>query len=198
MTPADDSDLIPLVRLERPPMPDADKLMLTPLDLLLEILADCITPAMQAQIVEQFGVYLGKGQHPALVNRRLLNFLCQTCLPQYSPTEAQREFGRRSVLHYRKSILGRVMLAALPVMGMERLLRQYPRQTAAVTNYGTRSVYALAPGEWRLDAEDETMSPDQIQGNFEASCGLIHPQDLHITFTVVGPGNYRFHIHWQP
>ncbi len=98
-------------------------------------MADSITPAGRAQFVEQFGAYLGKGQTPALVNRQAIEFLCRIWLPQHSVAEAHYAFGRRSVLYYRTSILGRVMLAALPLMGMERLLRQFPRQLAAVTNY---------------------------------------------------------------
>ncbi|MDQ2805877.1 MAG: DUF2378 family protein [Chloroflexota bacterium] len=198
MTPAD-PDLTLVTRQERAPIADAAKLMLTPLDLILEVMADCLTPLIRAHIAQEFGAYLGKSQHPALVNRRLLDFVCRTCLPQYSLEEAHREFGRRSVQYYRESsILGRIMMAAVPLMGMERLLRQYPRQLAAVTNYGTRTVYTLAPGEWRLDDEDEIMSPHQLQGNFEMGCSMVHPRDLRVTFTIRTPNSYSFHIHWQP
>ncbi len=187
-----------ITRLERPPVPDADKLMITPLDMLVEVMTASITPAIRRQFEAQFGAHLGKGQHPALINRQALEFLCRHCLPEYSLADAYREFGRRSVLHYRASILGRIMMAAVPLMGIERLLRQYPRQLAAVTNYGTRTVYALAPGEWRLDAEDEGLLPEQLQGNLESACGLVHPQDLRVGLVIHAPGNYSFPIHWQP
>ncbi len=198
MTPAN-PNLTLVTREERPPVPDADKLMLTPLDLSLDLMADCLTPAIRAQFTAQFGAYLGKGQHPALVNGQALDFLCRICFPESSLEAAQREFGHRSIQYYRESsILGRIMMAAVPIMGIERLLRQYPRQLAAVTNFGTRTVYALAPGEWRLDAEDEIMSPHQLQGNIEMGCSFVHPRDLRVTFTTHAPQSYSFHIHWQP
>lgn len=198
MTSADPT-LTLVTRLERPPLPDADKLMLTPLDMTLEVMSESLTPAIRAQFGAQFGAYLGKGQHPALINHQALDFLCRTCLPEYPLAEAYREFGHRSVQHYRQSsILGRVMMAAVPVMGIERLLRQFPRQMAAVSNFGTHTVYALAPGAWRLDDEDEIMPPEQLQGNLEAACSLVHAQDLRVTFTTRAPQSYSFFIHWHP
>ena len=197
MTPAD-PHLTLVARLERPPIADADKLMITPLDMLVEVMTDRITPAIREQFKAQFGAYLGKSQHPTRINRQALEFLCRQCLSEYSLTDAYREFGRRSVLHYRASILGRIMMAAVPLMGIERLLRQYPRQLAAVTNYGTRSVYARAPGEWQLNAEDEVLPPEQLQGNLETACGLVNPQGLRVDLVIHAPGNYSFPIHWQP
>src|SRR5690242_14032737 len=129
----------PIIRIERPPMPDSEKRYLTQLDVALETVGDALTPELRAQIQTEFGAYLGKAGHPVLIANQLTELLCRNCFGDQPLLEARRLFGRASVAHYRESILGRVMLAAIPIMGMERIVRMIPRDFAATTNYGTRS-----------------------------------------------------------
>src|SRR5690242_20908801 len=96
------------IRIERPPMPDADKRYLTQLDVALETVGDALTPELRAQVETEFGAYLGKPGHPALIANQLTELLCRNCFGDQPLLEARRLFGRASVGHYRESILGRV------------------------------------------------------------------------------------------
>ena len=150
---------IPLVHLARAVVPDQEKMMLTPLDLGLQTIEPYLSPADRAAVVTQFGAYLGKPHHPVLVSNQFVDCVCRLGFPALSPSDARRRLARLSVASYQQSILGRVMFASLRLMGMERVLRQTPRQFAATTNYGTRWIAVLAPHHWRFDCEDELIAP---------------------------------------
>jgi uncharacterized protein (TIGR02265 family) len=187
----------PVIRIERPLMPDAEKRLLTPLDVAVGTVGDALTPALRAQIQTEFGLYLGKAGHPALIANQLTELLCRNCFGDQPLPEARRLFGRASVVHYRESILGRVMLAALPIMGMDRIVRLIPRNFAATTNYGTRSVVEIGPRHWRADFEDEILYPEILQGMLESIGDLAHVPSLRVTATTRGPKHFSFDLTWQ-
>jgi uncharacterized protein (TIGR02265 family) len=187
----------PTIRITRPPVPDAEKRYHTQLDVALETVGAALTPELRAQIETEFGAYLGKPGHPALIANRLTELLCRNCFGDQPLLEARRLFGRASVGHYRESILGRVMLAAIPIMGMERIVRMIPRDFAATTNYGTRSVVEIGPRHWRCDFEDEIVYPEIIQGVLEGIGELARVPGLQITCTPRGPAHFAFDITWQ-
>ncbi|HEX6607540.1 MAG TPA: DUF2378 family protein [Chloroflexia bacterium] len=187
----------PTIRITRPPVPDAEKRYLTQLDVALETAGDRLTPALRAQIEQEFGAYLGQTGHPCLVANRLDDLLCRACFADHLMPEARRLFGRASVGHYRESILGRVMLAAIPIMGMERIVRLIPRSFAATTNYGTRVATEIGPRHWRCEFEDEIMYPEIIQGVLEGIGELARVPGLQITCTPRGPAHFAFDITWQ-
>lgn len=185
------------IRIERPPVPDAEKRYLTQLDVAMETVGDEITPELRAQIQTEFGAYLGKAGHPCLIANRLNDLLCMNCFGARSLPEARRLFGRASVGHYRESILGRVRRAAIPIMGMERIVRLIPRDFAATTNYGTRSVAEIGPHHWRCEFEDEIMYPEIIQGILEAIGEMAHVPGLQVTCWRLGPKHFAFDLTWQ-
>ncbi|HMA33264.1 MAG TPA: DUF2378 family protein [Chloroflexia bacterium] len=196
--PASALHIVPLARVDRPPMADSAKMNLTSINLALQVMEPYLTPAIREQVEAEFGAYLGKGQYPTVVGIQLVDFLCQACLPEHALTEARRLFGQRSVAKYRESILGRVMLAALPLMGLERILRQAPRQLSAVNNYGTRWVTELGPQHWRLDCDDEIMPPETLQGSIEVVGQLLHASGLQVTYSLPAPKHIAFEITWSP
>jgi uncharacterized protein (TIGR02265 family) len=178
-------------------MPDAEKRYLTPLDVALETVGDALTPELRAHIETEFGAYLGKPGHPALIANQLTELLCRNCFGDQPLREARRLFGRASVAPYRDSVLGRVMLAAVPIMGMERIVRMIPRDFAATTNYGTRSVVEIGPRHWRCDFEDEIVYPEIIQGILEAIGNMARVPGLRVTCKRRGPQHFTFDITWQ-
>lgn len=156
------SEPTPLTRLARPVIPDAAKMLMTPLDLGLQTMAPYLSPADHAAVQSQFGAYLGKPHHPVLVSNTFIDCVCRAGFPTLSLSKARRRLAYLSVAQYQRSILGRVMFASLRLMGLERALRQAPRQFAAATNYGTRWVAPLGPRHWRFDCQNELMHPETI------------------------------------
>jgi uncharacterized protein (TIGR02265 family) len=81
-------------------------------------------------------------------------------------------------------------------MGLERILRQAPKQFAAACNYGTRWVADLGPQHWRFDCEDEIMPPEMVMGNLDAIAEFAGVTDLQITFSLIAPKHYSFDLVW--
>ncbi len=103
----------PVVHLARPAIPDAQKMMTTPLDIWLHALEPYLTPATQAAAHAQFGAWMGNPAHPALVINEFSDFICQAGFPDRTRADARRRMAHLSVAKYQQSILGRVMLAPL-------------------------------------------------------------------------------------
>lgn len=188
----------PRARAVRPVIPDSEKVFMSSLDVTVQVVEDSgrLTPAIRAQVVDQFGAYLHKPQVPALVYTQLVDLLCATCLADQPLAEARRLFGRGSLTRYRETILGRVLLATLPIVGLERMLRRAPQDFALACNYGTRSVVELGPHHWRMDFEDEILYPEVLQGIFQEVGTLLHLPQLQTTYTVLGPRHVAFEFRW--
>ncbi len=191
------TDPIPLVHLARTVLPDQEKLLLTSLDLGLQTMEPYLSPAARAAVVGQFGAYLGKPSHPVLVSNEFVDCVCRLGFPTLALSDARRKLARLSVASYRQSILGRVMFASVRIMGLERVLRQTPRQFAATTNYGTRWVASLGPRHWRFDCEDELLYPETMIGNLEEVAQIVGVPTLTVTFSLRAPRHYSYDITWD-
>ncbi len=192
-----DTDPIPLVYLARTVRPDAEKLLLTPMDLGLQTIEPYLSPADRAAVVAQFGAYLGKPSHPVLISNQFVDCICRRGFPALTLSDARRKLARLSVAAYRQSILGRVMFASLRIMGLERALRQAPRQFAATTNYGTRWIASLGPGHWRFDCADELLHPETMIGNLEEVAQIVGAPNLTVAFAMRAPQHYSYDITWD-
>lgn len=183
--------------MARLPVPDAEKIVLVPLDLQLAAVEDRLTPTLRARIQREFGAYLGQPRHPVAVSNRLNDLLCANCLADRSLAEVRRVFGRAFLMRSQESLLGRLMLAAMPLVGLERILRQAPHDFGALTTYGTRWVTMLDRHHWRCDFEDELLTPDFLYGVFEASYALIRVREPQLTYTMLGPRHLSFEVRWK-
>jgi uncharacterized protein (TIGR02265 family) len=184
-------------RVVRPAVPDPAKMMTTPLDLWVTTMEPYLSPADRAVVQLRFAAWLGKPAHPTLVSLEFTDFICRAGFPDLTLGEARRRMARLSLAKYQESILGRVMLAPMRLMGFERLLQQVPKQFAAATNYGTRWVAQVGPHHWRFDAEDEIMHPEMTVGNLEAAGEMLAVPGLRIAIDKPGPRHYSFDLTWE-
>jgi uncharacterized protein (TIGR02265 family) len=132
-----------------------------------------------------------------LVSNTFIDWACRAGFPALPLSAARQRLAYLSVAQYQRSILGRVMFASLRIMGLERALRQAPRQFAATTNYGTRWVAVLGPRHWRFDCEDELMHPETMIGNLHAVAEIVGTQNLAVTFSRRAPRHYSYDITWS-
>jgi uncharacterized protein (TIGR02265 family) len=179
-------------------MPDSEKVFLASLDVTVRVVAvaGLLPPPVAAEVQRRFGAYLGKPSCPALVYNEALEYLCDTCLGNRPRAAAYEFFGRHSLDRYRETILGRVLIAAMPMLGLERVLRRAPQDFALACNYGTRWVAELAPRHWRMDFEDEIMHPEVLKGVFAGLGELMQQPGLAITHTTLAPGHLSFELRW--
>jgi uncharacterized protein (TIGR02265 family) len=203
-TPSSESaSLEPLVKIERPRIPDAQKLILVPLDIRFKTFDSFLTPNLRSQLRQEFAEYLGQPNYPVLVGNRLIDRVCETALSGYSPEEAHQLLGRSYVERYRETVLGwllglisRLKRTAGPIVSMDWVMRGLPRQYAGATNYGTYWLAELGHNHWRFDFEDDPGYPNWLLGTFQAGGEFLKLQDLSITCELVGPQHMSFQIRW--
>ncbi len=188
----------PAVRQTRPPVPDADKVWLLPLDLHLKAVDDLLTPILRASLEAEFAPYLGAARHPLLVGNRLVDRLCAGVFGDLPIGTAQRQFGMRYSRRQRDTILGRVMVGAVSLVSIEQGLRRVPQLFAGSCNFGSRAATALGPRHWRLDFEDDCVYLEVMAGLLEAGLSdLLHPPGLQISARTIQPGRLAYDIRWE-
>lgn len=196
--------LKPLVKIERPRVPDSQKLILVPLDIRFKTFDSYLTPDLRSQLRIEFAEYLGQPNYPVLVGNRLIDRVCETALSEYSPKEAHQLLGRSYVEHYRETVLGwllglisRLKKTAGPIVSIDWVMRGLPRQYAGATNYGTYWLAELEHNHWRFDFEDDPGYPDWLLGTFQAGGAFLGLQGLDIKYEVVEPQHISFQIRWM-
>jgi uncharacterized protein (TIGR02265 family) len=183
-------------RVVRPPIPDAEKIVRIPIDFCIKAADPYLTPEIRADLVQEFGAYLGKRQFPALESERLTDFLCSRCLADLPVPEARRLLGYNFLFIYAQTPVMRAMTAALSRASIEWVLRWLPRNFGALHNFGSYSMIEIAPKHWRFTLEDYVGYPDVVRGHLEAGSHNLR-NDAQYTYTVVGPRHFYLDITWE-
>ncbi len=188
--------ITPIVRVERPPMLDTEKLVFSSIDFLLQAVKSRLTPDILKQVQAEFGSYLEKTQYPVLEGNRLIDFLSSACLAELSTAAARQVFGKYYVTRYQKTIQGQLLMRAVPLVNLGWAIRGLPRNFAAATNYGTYWVAELAQRHWQLEFEDDPGYPDLILGILLGSKEILKASSLQLSYTVLAPQHTSFDIQW--
>jgi uncharacterized protein (TIGR02265 family) len=202
------ADLVPTARSDRPAVPDAAKLFLYPADDHLRpyepYVAAVLPGALQltserrARLPAEFGPYLGQPHHPLEVGLRLIDWLCATCQPTVPLSVARRAHGRAGMLLWGQyNIRGRVITAAMPFMGMERILTRLPQTLATVTNFGSRWVAPAAPGHWYFGCADDPTPPEYVAGILEALSESTKVADFVVQCTAPSSHERVYEVRWR-
>lgn len=88
--------------------------------------------------------------------------------PTRSRRDGARELGRLWLTGFAGTLVGKVMLAAVGLMGPDRLLSHVPRSFATGRTGVSAQVMALGPTERLLQIRDPKPLPDFVAGIFEA------------------------------
>ena len=188
----------PAERQIRPLVPDVDKVWLLPLDLHLKAVADLLTPATRAALEAEFAPYWGASRHPLLVGNQLVDRICAGALGHLPLPVAQREFGLRYSRRQRDTILGRVMIAAAPLMSIEQGVRRLPQLFANSCNFGSRAATELGPRHWQLDFADDCVYLEVMAGLLDSGLGdVLHPPGLRVVGRTVAPGHLVYDVRWE-
>jgi uncharacterized protein (TIGR02265 family) len=189
--------LAPVAQVVRPLMPDADKVFRYPAEDLLGGLPTPLTARQQAAFQAEFGAVLGQSTHSALTMVRIIDWVAAVAYPDLPPAEGRRRHGKAGMLVWsRETILGRVMTAALPLMGLERALRRLPQNMGGLTNFATRTVYREGPGHWWYATSDDPSPPEWIAGVTDALAEFTGTRQLQIQWATPSSHERIFEIRW--
>src|SRR5690606_23609101 len=70
--------------------------------------------------------------------------------PELSREEGLRKLGGLTVQGFQQTVLGSITLAAIRLMGPERLIKQLPKRFFSGQNYGSGKVEQLSPRRWEV------------------------------------------------
>ena len=186
----------PTVRIARPYVPDAEKLLRVPMETYINSASAYLTPDIRAAITQEFGPHLRKQRVPALEVVRLIDFLCQHCMPD-KPLDAAREvLGYNNMLVYKETPVTRAMLVALRRASIEWVLHSIPRGFVLLSNFGTFEMAEIEPQHWRFTVEDYPAPASFLLGYFKAGSTVLN-NDCQYTSTVIGKDHCYLDITWQ-
>lgn len=97
---------------------------------------------------------------------------------------------------YRKTLLGQIQLAALHLLGPERLVRKIPEFVGRSSNFGQRTVEQVGPNHYRVHFRGVPLPGDYYNGILHAvlhATGVSSPQS---SWEQIGPEDMTFHVRW--
>jgi uncharacterized protein (TIGR02265 family) len=97
---------------------------------------------------------------------------------------------------YRQTLLGQIQLAALHLMGPDRLMRRGPEFVGRNSNFGQRTSEQLGPHHFRLSFRGVPIPGDYYLGLLTSgleAAGVEHPR---VSFQQVGPEDMDFEAAW--
>jgi uncharacterized protein (TIGR02265 family) len=191
--------LAPVAQLVRPVIADADKVFRYPAEDLLLGLPVPLTARQQAAFQAEFGPVLGRSTCAVADQIRLMDWIAAVVYPDLPPGAVRRRHGRAGTLVWSKgTILGRVLTAAVPLMGMERVVRRLPQTIGGVTNFATRTIYREGPGHWWYTASDDPTPPELTAGMIDAVGEVTGARQLTVQWATPSSHERVYEIRWTP
>lgn len=126
----------------------------------------------------------------------MLYWLTRRHFPELPQEKGLFELGRRSFMGYGKTLLGQVQMAAMGLIGPDRLMRRTPDIFERNTNFGERTVEQIAPNTYVMRFRGIPLPRHYYEGIAVAglrACG-VEPQ---VSSTQVGPEDVDFRVHWS-
>ena len=108
--------------------------------------------AQDAQVLRQLGLdpEALEVTYPLETQVALVDYLAQSRWGHLPREEAYAAVGRAAVLAYESTLLGRVLLQMLRVLGPERMLYRLTKTLRSINNYTETQVRELGPGHFEV------------------------------------------------
>jgi uncharacterized protein (TIGR02265 family) len=108
---------------------------------------------------------------------QVINFLVGRCFPGKTRNDAFEELGRRGFAAYRTTVAGRIVLASLKAMPLQKALRLFSQGIATATNFTVYEAVDSGPTSLTLQAHNSYSPPLYVIGMLKSmldECG--HPE----------------------
>ena len=126
----------------------------------------------------------------------VLLFLARTRFATLPPSEGLFQVGACLFEGYRKTLLGQIQLAALHLLGPERLMRKIPEFVGRSSNFGTRTVERLGPNDHRVYFRGVPLPGDYYKGILHAALRATGVQAPQTRWEQTGPEDMMFEVRW--
>ncbi len=126
----------------------------------------------------------------------MLHFLARQRFGSLPTSEALFQVGACLFDGYRKTVLGQIQLAAIHLIGPERLMRKIPEFVGRSSNFGTRTTERLGPNDWRVYFRGVPLPGDYYNGILHAALRVTGVQAPQTRWEQTGPEDMTFEVRW--
>jgi uncharacterized protein (TIGR02265 family) len=124
-------------------------------------------------------------------------YLARYLYPGLPLSAALWKLGRVTFEGYRRSLVGRVMLAALHLWGPHRAINNAPRIYEMTMKYGIRTVKKVGPTKYELRHQYEPGNIELLAGNIEAGLEAAGAKNLRVKIRPLAPDDHILDIEWD-
>ncbi len=127
----------------------------------------------------------------------LLEWLARRFFPSASKREGLRSVGMRMLHGYRETLLGKIQLKALNLMGPDRLMPKVGEFISRNSNFGERTSKKVGPQHYLVQFRGVPIAPEYYQGLCEAAFDVMGVLRSRTTIQRLGPEDFDLEIRWE-
>lgn len=134
-----------------------------------------------------------RARYPSRVLFDALEVARRHHMPMHQPDDGMRQLGHAFVSGFRETILGKVMTAALPLLGPRVLLSKVPGRLQRLRSDMAVELKTLGEGHFAFDVRDPVPVGTFFAGVVQAALGIAGAKDVKVGHAV-RPGGYTLDI----
>jgi uncharacterized protein (TIGR02265 family) len=127
----------------------------------------------------------------------LMRWGARTAFPTMSPSKGIYEVGLRLVDGYRKTLVGKLQLATIHLLGPHRLVMASPDLFKRNAPFGTRTVHKLGPTHYRMEFRGIPIPAEFYAGVMTSSLAVAGMKGGHVTTRTLGLEDVDYEIRWR-
>jgi uncharacterized protein (TIGR02265 family) len=127
---------------------------------------------------------------------QVLHYLARQRFASLPQSEGLFHVGSCLFEGYRKTLLGQIQLAALHLLGPERLMRKVPDFVGRSSNFGVRTTEQLGPKDWRVYFRGVPLPGDYYNGILHAALRATGVHAPQTGWEQTGPEDMTFEVRW--
>ncbi|MDY7225265.1 DUF2378 family protein [Hyalangium rubrum] len=127
----------------------------------------------------------------------LLEWLARRFFPEKPLPEGLQAVGRRMFHGYRETLLGKIQLTALNVVGPERLMRKAGEFIGRNSNFGERTSEQLGPRHYCVRFRGIPIAPEFYRGLCLSAFDVMAVHGGAIAIIRHGPEDFDLDIRWE-
>lgn len=126
----------------------------------------------------------------------LLEWLARRFFSSKPLPEGLEAVGRRMFHGYRETLLGKIQLAALNVVGPDRLMRKAGEFIGRNSNFGERTSEQIGPKHYLIHFRGIPIAPEFYRGLCLSAFDVMSVKSGEISFQRLGPEDFDLDIRW--
>ena len=127
----------------------------------------------------------------------LLEWLALRYFPKKPLLAGLEAVGRRMFHGYRETLLGKIQLAALNVVGPDRLMRKAGEFIGRNSNFGQRTSEQLGPRHYRIRFRGIPIAPEFYCGLCLSAFDVLGIKTGRITYEKQSPEDFDLDVRWE-